>query len=370
MKNKNLCFGIALIVSIAIIFLTGCNSPMDPPQSDPELTNLAEVTAYLNSLPANTATNPHRLRISIGLGTMANTRSISDWLGLLTIIEEAGKFVNLDLSASTISGTAFNADTNINTGKAYIVSITLPNAATSVTGFGVHWIDWYSFDYIDSYFTNLTAVSGTGITAIGESAFWGCTSLTSVSFPVVTSIGWEAFTLCTSLTNVSFPMATTIGWGAFYDCTSLTNVSFPIATTIGSGAFAGCTSLTSIALPAAITISPNAFAGCTSLTNVSFPVVTTIDDAAFSHTGTTTLTITLGLEAPAVGVGIFAFVDGAKNVTVRVPAGSVNDLIGYTGFPPVNITDHTWANAFRGMGNISPYLAEVNANINLTLQTD
>ena len=64
------------------------------------------------------------------------------------------------------------------------------------------------------------------VTAIDESAFYGCTSLQSVS------IGENVRTL---------------GSMAFYDCSSLQSVTLPKdVQTIGNGAFAVCSSLTAI----------------------------------------------------------------------------------------------------------------------------
>jgi hypothetical protein len=59
-----------------------------------------------------------------------------------------------------------------------------------------------------------------GVTAIGNYAFYNCTSLTSVVIPDgVTSIGGGAFCGCYNLTNVVIPNSvTSIGENAFWNC--------------------------------------------------------------------------------------------------------------------------------------------------------
>jgi hypothetical protein len=97
-------------------------------------------------------------------------------------------------------------------------------------------------------------IQGLPVTAIGDRAFYECTSLTSVSMSSgLTYIGERAFYKCTGLTSVSIPDGvTSIGRDAFWDCTDLTSISIPASvTSIGDHAFLGCDGLTSITVLAA-----------------------------------------------------------------------------------------------------------------------
>ena len=107
----------------------------------------------------------------------------------------------------------------------------------------------------DSYFKNSKIkeiIIPNNITAIGVSAFRGCTSLTSITIPnSVTKIERYAFFGCTSLKSITIPDSVTwIGYIAFKGCTSLTSV------TIGNGvteiveeAFHQCISLREVIMP-------------------------------------------------------------------------------------------------------------------------
>ena len=181
-----------------------------------------------------------------------------------------------------------------------------------------------------------------GVTSIGDHAFYDCRSLTSIVLPEgVTSIGGSAFSGCSSLTAINIPASmTSIGNSAFGGCSSLTAITIPegvtnigeqvfdycsslsfinvadgnpiydsrercnaiIATgsntlirgcsatiipksveSIGNYAFRGCSSLTFITLPEGVTsIGEDAFSSCSSLTSITLPAsVTSIGDFAF-----------------------------------------------------------------------------------------
>jgi hypothetical protein len=169
-----------------------------------------------------------------------------------------------------------------------------------------------------AYYNGATGmVTLDSVTAIGSSAFNGCTSLTEVSFPAVTSIGAFAFDYCTSLTEVSLPAVTSIDDYAFNYCTFLAEVSLPAVTYINFSAFNHCTSLTELTLPA---------------------------------------------TPPTVGNNMFSNIDTAQTITVKVLASSVSAY------------NTTWQTAFKGVGgnasalNTGSNAGTENANITLILQ--
>lgn len=179
-----------------------------------------------------------------------------------------------------------------------LTDITIPDHVTSIGS--------YAF----SRCTGLTSITiPGGVKKIGEGAFSGCQSLTSITLPdSVTSIGDKAFSSCTELTDITLPNGvTSIGYASFYGCTSLTSIAIPNSMTgITHSAFYGCTSLTSITIPNTVVgIGIMAFEGCTNLTSITIPDgVTRIDSCAFS--GCTSLTnITIPDSVTRIGSNAF-----------------------------------------------------------------
>jgi hypothetical protein len=148
-------------------------------------------------------------------------------------------------------------------------------------------------------------------------------------------------------------------------------VDLPKATSIGKGAFQNCGALESVDLPKATSIGEEAFWYCDALESVYLPAATSIDTGAFSETGSTELTITLGTAPPALGTALFSSVTSSKTVIVKVPSGASN----YAASLPVTYsgsdTTSCWGNGFRGGGwNGSAMInsGNVNSSIRLTIE--
>lgn len=103
-----------------------------------------------------------------------------------------------------------------------------------------------------------------GVTSIGNYAFFKCYSLSEVSIPdSMTSIGEAAFFECSSLGGITIPNSvTTIGGSAFFNCSSLSRVGIPSGSTIDSLAFFGCSGVTHIEVPTGAAVAATAFEGC------------------------------------------------------------------------------------------------------------
>ena len=162
-----------------------------------------------------------------------------------------------------------------------------------------------------------------GITSIGDEAFWGCSNLQEINIPSsVTSIGNNAFYNCSNLqeinvaesnkvyraidgvlytkdlkTIIRYPVGkmnrnfvipsgvTSIGDKAFIECENLHEITLPSGVmSIGDGAFWVCRSLETITLPPSVTsIGNNAFYNCSNLQEITIPSsVTSIGKWIFS----------------------------------------------------------------------------------------
>ena len=147
-----------------------------------------------------------------------------------------------------------------------------------------------------------------GVSAIGGSAFAGCSELHTLTLPDgLRSIGSSAF-VAAGLTSLRIPGSVTeIGDGAFLgcvelrsvelsesldripeccfdSCAALSAVTIPDSVTeIGRYAFQSCTALSELTIPDSVTaIEDLAFIGCVSLTEAAIPAsVTSIGEEAF-----------------------------------------------------------------------------------------
>jgi hypothetical protein len=156
-----------------------------PPTAATVFDNVTALAAHLSSLPYNTADTPYTIVLNVSDLTNLKT----------TLNNNLFKYVNLDLSGSTITTIPDNAFDVCRT----LTGITIPNTVTSIGG---------------SAFNNCTNLASVtipnSVTSIGGSAFNNCTSLTSVTIPnSVTSIGQQAFSYCTSLAGITIPNSVT-----------------------------------------------------------------------------------------------------------------------------------------------------------------
>ena len=202
--------------------------------------------------------------INITTATQINSYAFANCTSLISIV--------IGDSVTSIGKYAFS-------GCSLLESITLPfigntNGGMENTHFG-YIFGASSYDYHYNYVpSSLKTVIITGVTSIGEEAFFGCSSLTNVTMSdSVTTIGESAFAYCSSLTSVIIGKGVTnIGDHSFKACRSLTNIEIPNSvTSIGKYAFYDCTSLISIEIPNNVTgIGDYAFYNCTALTCVNY----------------------------------------------------------------------------------------------------
>jgi len=290
--------------------------------------SISELQEWLENQPENTVATPYVVKLNV-----------SDITGIGIALNTADRYVNLNLSGSTITSipdetfqnctklTSVIIPDNITNigGNAYngctsLASITIPDSVITIGTNAFNNTTWlnnqtnglvyagkFAYIYKGTMPANTSISLLDGTKGIADQAFDKCTNLTSITIPnSVITIGTKAFLECSSLTNVIIPNSViNIYWEAFGKCTSLTSVIIPnsveylgpsvfqkcsglTTVTIGSGVttiwgwtFQDCTKLTSVIIPNNVTtIEESAFNGCTSLTSVTFQG--TISSSAFN----------------------------------------------------------------------------------------
>lgn len=253
-------------------------------------------------------------------------------------------------------------------GAIAVTSLSIPDSVTTIE-------DCSSFHQTSSL-TELTI--GTGITYIGNMAFYGSPNLTSITITATTpptlgsnnnafnstnncpiyvpaasvdayKAAWptyasriqayvNAFSQIVQRTisgNYTIPSGiTSIGDNVFYGCTGLTNVTLPSGiTSIGVSAFYECSGLTSVTIPnSVLTISNNAFQRCSGLTSVTLPSsVVFVGSQAFEGCSNLHSVTCLATTPPTSG-GSSMFRNAANDFVIYVPAESVSTYKSATGW--------------------------------------
>lgn len=153
-------------------------------------------------------------------------------------------------------------------------------------------------------------VIGSGVTTVGDNAFYGCKNLTQVSLPDgLTCIGAHAFDGASSITEIQIPSSVNeIKEYAFRYCSSISYIDIPKGVTIiNEYTFASCSNLRNVTIPdSVVTISGSAFRDCTALTGISIPnSVVNIRNYVFENSGLRTIEI----PDSVVNIGNSAFKD-------------------------------------------------------------
>ncbi len=174
-----------------------------------------------------------------------------------------------------------------------IKTVSLPSGLTSIGNYA-----FYGCDSLESI-----TIPG-NVETIGDSAFYSCDSLQSITIPSsVVVIKYSAFGDCTSLADVELNGSIGYIWPyAFNSCTSLESVSIPDSVVyLGDYAFQNCTSLREVTIGDSLqTIPEGAFGNCGSLIKVTIgDSVTDVGDYAFGNTGI--MSLTLGKSVSSIG---------------------------------------------------------------------
>ena len=283
-----------------------------------------------------------------------------------------------------------------------LLSFTVPRSVTSITGNIIQSCKSISAITVESGNTiydsrndcnaiirtsNNTLISGckntvipNTVTAIGSSAFNGCTSLVSITIPSsVTTIGSSVFNRCSGLDYITVESGNTafdsrencnaiirtqsnyliagsnntvipngvrsigdyafsyrinlsdivipssvryIYNGAFLNCTGLTSVTIPNGVeTVANYAFQDCTNLASVSIPSSVTsIGYSVFANCNNLVDVKVEKTTPINiySGVFSNSANATLYV------PVESLDTYKAANNWKNFKLIVGLGDLN----------------------------------------------
>jgi uncharacterized protein YjdB len=171
------------------------------------------------------------------------------------------------------------------------LTYTLSGTTLTISGSGSmynynYWSEDKKAPWADQSFTKVVIQSG--VTSIGNEAFFKCSSLSEVSLPDgLIKIGSDAFNGCTSLRAIRIPSSVTeLGDDAFLECKVLTDVELPSnLKRIKANTFQNCEALVRITIPDSInTLDKYCFANCYKLEDVQLPArLTTIGEGAFTY---------------------------------------------------------------------------------------
>jgi hypothetical protein len=202
MKTAHFFMGAIVPAALAVMLgLAGCGSLSDP---DKPIT----LDAFEDALRAREGGLRPADPVDIAYFGSGNAYD------LYRILAKVSKYVNLDLSESSVAGFE---DAVHPSGSAMIISLILPDKLTYIGDRA-----FYEWDRL----AEVTIPKS--VLTIGDYAFSGCSRLAGLTIPSgVASIGKNAFNGCIALTRVTIPSGVaSIGDDAFSSCNALAGVTF------------------------------------------------------------------------------------------------------------------------------------------------
>lgn len=247
--------------------------------------------------------------------------------GIVDVTQYANANVNvpseeptLGTKTITVNGTYNASDDNLDGYSSVTVNVTSGGSSKFAS-------------LVDKSITQVTAEDLSGVTYIGDYAFYECNSLTSITIPSgVTHIGEYVCDSCFFLTSINISSSvTSIGDGAFRQCPSLKTVTFGDNSqleTIGHIAFYNCNVLTSIEIPSSVTyIGEQAFYNCNALTSIEIPSsVANIEHAAFVEcSAIKTVTFVENSQLGSIENDVFSNCDALTTINIPSSVTSIGD---------------------------------------------
>ncbi len=235
-----------------------------------------------------------------------------------------------------------------------LISVTIPSSVTSISEGAffdctrlnrvnisdiaawceIEFTDNPLYNEVSKLYLNGAELSGTlsipsGVSRIGNGAFFNCSDLTRVTIPdSVILIGDYAFYNCSGLTKVTIPDGVrSIGSCAFYNCSSLTNMTIPDSmTNIGGSAFSECSSLSSVVIPDSVTnIGDSAFSECSGLTSLTISNSVTIIRKYTFYGCSGLVSVTIPDSVESIGERAFYVCSGLTSITIPSSVRSIGN---------------------------------------------